>query len=173
VNARSLDNLQKTLSPHVPLSTSRLETLCMVLLGMISARTVNLTHIATERPGRALAASTCRRLQRFFEHVVLPEDWAVGLVIPLIGNPPAWYLCLDRTNWKIDKAEVNVLVLTVVTEKFRVPLMWTLLPHSCNSTTAQRIALTDVAARTNGSSCCNHSGIELALLRTAARETMF
>jgi len=74
VNARSLDDLQKTLSSHVPLSTSRLETLCMVLLGMISARTVNLTHIATERPGRALVASTYRRLQRFFQHAVLPQD---------------------------------------------------------------------------------------------------
>jgi hypothetical protein len=141
LNARSLADLQRTLSPHVPLGASRLETLCLVLLGMISARTVNLTHIATERPGRALVASTYRRLQRFFQHVVLPEDWAVGLVITLIGNPPAWYLCLDRTNWKIGKADVNVLVLAVVTEKFRVPLMWTLLPHSGNSTTAQRIAL--------------------------------
>ncbi|MBK5926323.1 hypothetical protein [Rhodobaculum claviforme] len=65
----------------------------------------------------------------------------MGLVITLIGHPPAWYLCLDRTNWKIGKAEVNVLVLAVVTEKIRVPLMWTLLPHSGNRTTAQRIAL--------------------------------
>jgi len=35
------------------------------------ARTVNLTHIVTERPSRALVASTCRRLQRFFQHVIL------------------------------------------------------------------------------------------------------
>ena len=36
---------------------------------------------------------------------------------------------------------MNVLVLAVVTEKFRVPLMWTLLSHPGNSTTAQRISL--------------------------------
>lgn len=35
------------------------------------ARTVNPTHIVTERPSRALVASTCRRLQRFFQHVIL------------------------------------------------------------------------------------------------------
>jgi hypothetical protein len=125
----------------VPLGKSRLETLCLLLLGMISARTVNLTHIATERPSRALVASTYRRLQRFFQHVILPEDWTVGLVIALIGNPRSWYLCLDRTNWKIGQSDVNVLVLAVVTARFRVPLMWTLLDHSGNSTTAQRIAL--------------------------------
>lgn len=141
LNARRIADLRNTLSPHVPLSKSRLETLCLLLLGMISARTVNLTHIAAERPSRALVASTYRRLQRFFQHVELPEDWAVGLIITLIGRPKRWYLCLDRTNWKIGKSDVNVLVLAVVTEKFRVPLMWTLLAHSGNSTTAQRIDL--------------------------------
>lgn len=141
MNLHALADLQKTLTPHVPLGKSRLETLCILLLGMIGARTVNLTHIATERPARALVASTYRRLQRFFQHVDLPEDWAVGLVTALIGKPGSWYLCLDRTNWKIGQAHVNVLVLAVVTARFRVPLMWTLLDHSGNSTTAQRIAL--------------------------------
>ncbi|MFP1646773.1 IS4 family transposase [Pontitalea aquivivens] len=141
MNSRALADLKETLTAHVPLGKSRLETLCLLLLGMISARTVNLTHIATERPGRAKVASTYRRLQRFFQHVVLPEDWAVGLVVALIGRPQKWYLCLDRTNWKIGKADVNILVLAVVTEKFRVPLMWSLLAHCGNSTTAQRIDL--------------------------------
>ncbi len=64
MNIRALADLQKTPAPHVPLGKSRLETLCLLLLGMIGARTVNLTHVATERPGRAEVASTCRRLQR-------------------------------------------------------------------------------------------------------------
>ena len=74
---------------------------------MISARTVNLAHIATERPGRALVASTGRRLQRFFQHVVLPRDRAMGPVITLIGNPPTWCLCLDCTNGKIGKGRIR------------------------------------------------------------------
>lgn len=141
MNSRTLADLQETLAPHVPLGKSRLETLCFLLLGMIGARTVNLTHIAPERPGRAKVASTYRRLQRFFQHVDLPEDWAVRLVVTLIGNPRPWYLCLDRTNWKIGRKDVNVLVLALVTTRFRVPLMWTMLDHAGNSTTAQRIAL--------------------------------
>ncbi len=70
----SLADLQKTLSPHVHLGKTRLETLCLLVLGVISARTVNLTHIATERPGRAKVASTYRRLQRFFQQVRLPPS---------------------------------------------------------------------------------------------------
>lgn len=137
----ALTDLQKTLTPHVQLGKSRLETLCLLVLGMINARTVNLSHIASERPARAKVASTYRRLQRFFQHVTLHDDWSVGIVVALIGNPDRWYLCLDRTNWKIGKSDVNVLVLAVVTERYRVPLMWTFLEHSGNSTTKQRIDL--------------------------------
>jgi hypothetical protein len=137
----ALAGLRKLLTPHVPLGKSRMETLCLLVLGVISARTVNLTHIAAERPARAKVASTYRRLQRFFQQVTLPEDWCVGIVMALIGNPDRWYLCLDRTNWKIGKSNVNVLVLAVVTERYRAPLMWAFLDHSGNSTTRQRIAL--------------------------------
>ena len=31
---------------------------CLLILGMISARTVNRSHLAAERPGHALIAST-------------------------------------------------------------------------------------------------------------------
>lgn len=141
LNIRALADLQKILIPQVPLGKSRLETLCMLLLGMINARTMNLTHIASERSSRVMVASTYRRLQRFFQYVRLPEDWSVGVMISLLDNPRPWHLCLDRTNWRIGNTDVNVLVLAVITTKFRVPLMWTLLPHSGNSTTAQRIAL--------------------------------
>jgi gamma-glutamyltranspeptidase len=53
------------------------------VLGIISARTVNLTHIATERPGRAKVASTYRRLQRFFQQVRLAMDTAMNEIGPL------------------------------------------------------------------------------------------
>ncbi len=38
----ALAGLSKLLSPHVPLGKSRLETLCLLVLGVISARTVSL-----------------------------------------------------------------------------------------------------------------------------------
>jgi hypothetical protein len=48
----------------------------LLVLGVISARTVNLTHIAAERPTRAKVASTYRRLQRFFQQVaVVSRCW--------------------------------------------------------------------------------------------------
>lgn len=133
--------LSWTLRGHVDLGKSRLETLCMLVVGMIGARTVNLGHIASQGARGVLIASTCRRLQRFFQHVELDPDRAVSIVARLIGSAGAWTLALDRTNWKIGTGDVNYLVLAVVTRRFRVPLFWTLLDGPGNSSTATRIAL--------------------------------
>jgi hypothetical protein len=138
---RAIAALAGILSPRIALGKSRLETLCLIVVGMMSARTVNLGHIACERPGSAKIASTYRRLQRFFQHAALGADWALPLILELAGPRGAWTLALDRTNWSIGAREVNYLVLAVVTRRVRVPLLWTVLPRRGNSGTPARIAL--------------------------------
>lgn len=138
---RAITALARTLQPRVSLGKSRLETMCLLIVGMVSARTVNLGHIACERPGSVLIASTYRRLQRFFQHAALPQDWVVPILADLIGSRGPWTLALDRTQWAIGAREVNFLVLAVVTRRLRVPLFWTLLPRAGNSHTRVRIDL--------------------------------
>ena len=58
--------LTERLSAHIELSNSRLETLALLITGMIGARTVNLSHIASERGAPVNVASSYRRFQRFF-----------------------------------------------------------------------------------------------------------
>lgn len=135
--------LTERLSSHIALSKSRLETLALLITGMIEARTVNLSHIASERGTTVKHASTYRRLQRFFQHVEPGEDWAAHLIVALLGVTKPWFVCLDRTNWQIGSKDVNILVLALVTRRHRVPLMWTLLDGPGNSSTAARIALMD------------------------------
>ena len=138
---RAITALATVLGPRVRLGKSRLETLCLIVVGMVSARTVNLGHIACERPGRVRIASTYRRPRRFFQHVELGDDWTLPLVGELLALSGSWTLALDRTHWKIGRRDVNFLVLAVVTRRFRVPLLWSLLPGSGNSGTAARTAL--------------------------------
>lgn len=59
------------------------------------------------------------------------------LLIRLLGVNGSWLLALDRTQWKIGKTEVNY----VVTPRFRVPLIWTLIEGRGCSDTSMRIAL--------------------------------
>jgi hypothetical protein len=133
--------LLETLRPHFGLNKTRLETLAVLLVGLANGRTVNLSHLASQFPGDALHASNYRRLQRFFQHVRLDGDIAARLIVRMLNLRRPTLLALDRTNWKLGGRDVNVLVLAVVTRRFRVPLMWTLLDHGGNSDTAQRIAL--------------------------------
>jgi hypothetical protein len=138
---RAIATLQETLRPHLGLSKDRVETLALIVVAMVSARTVNLSHLAAERPGSALIASTYRRLQRFFQHVRLGRDWAAPIAAKLAGLRGSWYLALDRTQWQIGTREVNFLVLAAVTRRVRVPLMWTVIPGRGCSNSRQRIAL--------------------------------
>lgn len=133
--------LMDTLGVQFSLSKSRLVTLAVLIIGLAQSRTVNLTHLASHLPGPATHASAYRRLQRFFQFVRLDTDRMALMVVHMLNLERKKCLALDRTNWKIGSTDVNILVLAIVTRRFRVPLLWTLIPHRSNSDTAQRIAL--------------------------------
>ena len=54
MDCRTITTLALKLAPFAPLGKTRLQTLCHLILAMVSARTVNLTHL------RASAVGSCR-----------------------------------------------------------------------------------------------------------------
>jgi hypothetical protein len=86
-------------------------------------------------------ASSYRRLQRFFQYVTLEGDWLASAVVKLLKLKAPWVLCLDRTNWKVGRRDVNILMLAIVTRRLRIPLMWTVLDKPGSSNQAERITL--------------------------------
>ena len=127
---------------HVPVGKSRLETMALLTVGMIGARTVNLLPVADERGEVAVdAASTYRRLQGFLQHVRLPDDWAAPMIARRAGGAGKRTLVLDRTNWQIGETCVNIPVLAVRTRHSLVPLIWMVPDRAGHSQTPQRIAL--------------------------------
>ena len=133
--------LSATLSPHLDLGKSRLETLSWLIVGLLNARTVNLSHLASQCPGTAQLDSSYRRLQRVFQYVTLAGDWSALVVVKLLRLKGPWILCLDRTNWKVGRRDVNILMLAIATRRLRIPLMWTNLDRPGTSNQAERIAL--------------------------------
>ena len=133
--------LIETLGRHFVLGKSRLVTLAVLVAGLVQSRTVNLSHLAAHLPGPARAASKYRRLQRFFQFVRLDQEVAARLVVHMLDLERSKYLALDRTNWKLGSRDINILVLAIVTRRFRVPLLFALLPHQGGSDTGLRIAL--------------------------------
>ncbi len=80
--------LTSTLSTHLPLSKSRLEMLSGLIILLVNAHTVNLTHIAAQFSATAKTSSSYRRLQRFFQYVRFDEDWPAQAEIKLLKVNP-------------------------------------------------------------------------------------
>ena len=98
---QAIPALARILRGHVGLGKARLETLCMLVEGVIGARSVNLGHIATAAGRDVLIAPTHRRLQRFLRHVDLGPDRTAPIIARLTGSEAARFLALDRTAWKV------------------------------------------------------------------------
>ena len=135
--------LRDTLRPHFNLSKTRLATMAIILFGLANGRTVNLSHLASQFPGKALHASNYRRLQHFFKQVQFDEAVVARFIVSLLNIKGPMILAVDRTNWKLGKADINILVLAIVTRRFKVPLICSFFDHRGNSSTAQRIDLID------------------------------
>ncbi|MGI9451329.1 MAG: hypothetical protein ACR2QH_11950 [Geminicoccaceae bacterium] len=133
--------LIQTLSVHLELGKSRLLTLSWLIIGLVNARTVNLSHVAAQCPGSAKVSFSYRRLQRFFQLVTLEGDWLALVVVKLLKLKGPWILCLDRTNWQIGRHDVSILMLAITTRRFRIHLMWTILDKAGSSDQGERITL--------------------------------
>lgn len=130
-----------SLSPHLGLSQSRLETLAVFLIALVQGRTVNLSHVASQFPGLACWASNYRRLQRFFQYVRFDQAVVARLIVRMLNLSRSKCLALDRTNWKVGKKTINILMLAIVTRRFRVPLLWSICDRPGSSNCGERIAL--------------------------------
>ncbi len=112
-----------SLVAHLSLSHSRLETLSALMTGLIHDRTVNVSHIASHCPGRARHTSKYRHLQRFLQSVRFDQAVIATLVVRMLHLARPKCLALDRIQWKSGRTDVNILMLAIVTRRFRLPLL--------------------------------------------------
>jgi hypothetical protein len=105
--------LRLTLRGHLSLRKSRLESFCVLVVGVLLSRTINLSQLACMFPTAAEITSNYRRLQRFFAQVIL-DGRQLARVIVRIAGLGAGLLALDRTCWRFGRHDVNVLMLAVI-----------------------------------------------------------
>jgi Transposase DDE domain len=141
--------LSRLLSQHTGLSASRRETLSWLVLLMLRLGSVCLWRLAAHVSTSAELASVQRRFYRFFQHVTLDGAVTARLLAALLGlEGKPWVLAMDRTNWGFGRATINFLMIAVEWNGIAIPLIWTLLPKTGNSSSAERIALFDRLAQT-------------------------
>lgn len=133
--------LERTLAENVPWNKARINFLAKFLIALIQVRCVNLCEIASVFPGRAKEASHYKRIQRFLRLFEISYAVIAVLVVSLIGVPGPWVLTLDRTNWQLGKAPLNILVLAICYKGVAIPVLWTILDKKGNSNTQEREAI--------------------------------
>jgi len=138
------NTLSSLFSQHLPLSTSRRETLAWLVLLVMRQGTVCLWRLAAHAETHATLASVQRRFYRFFQHVHLDGAHTARIVVALLGlEGKPWTLAIDRTNWFFGRASINILMIAVEWRGVGIPLLWALLPSRGNSVTATRLKLFD------------------------------
>ena len=138
---RSMEQIEQSLTQSIDWNKARIKFLARFLAALIAVKSVCLTQIASVFPGEAQKDSHYKRIQRFLSGFHLDFATVARLVIALMGQEPAWILALDRTNWKLGKTEINILMLALVYKGVAFPLLWSVLGKAGNSSTAERIAL--------------------------------
>src|SRR4051794_33851461 len=116
--------LRLALQGHLALGKSRLGGFCVLGVGVLLSRTVNLGHLAWMFPTRAEIASNYRRLQRFFGQVILDGSQLARVIVRIagLGSGP-WLLALDRTCWKFGRYDINILMLAIIHKGIAIPVM--------------------------------------------------
>lgn len=138
----SVKALRGVLSTHLNWHGARLEFLARFILALLQVRSVNLARLAPVFSSRAKISSNYIRLQRFFRTFTIDQaDIARTIAWLLLPKDKPWVLTLDRTNWKLGRAEINLLVLGVSYQGLSLPLFWSALPKAGNSNTAERVEL--------------------------------
>lgn len=108
-------------------STSRLEFMCLFLLGLMSAKDVQYESVASQMSGDALEDSKVRRIQRFIAEFKLDYICVAFFLLSMLPNKKKLRLCLDRTEWDFGDTTHNVLVLSVYTHGVCLPLWFELV----------------------------------------------
>lgn len=130
--------LERTLAENLSWNRARIKFLSRFLLALFAARTVNLTHVAVFFGGTAKVDSNYKRIKRFLKAFKIDEAEVARLIVGWLKLEPPFVLTLDRTEWRLGKRWVNVLMLAVVSDGVAVPLVWQVFDKKGCSDAAER-----------------------------------
>lgn len=123
------------------LNLARIRFVCHFIGSLCKVKTVNYSKLSAGFNTNARAASNFRRIQRFMASAVLPMEWVAKFIFALLPHQGPLILVMDRTNWKLGKSNINILMLGIAYKNVAFPLMFRMLDKRGNSSTCERIAM--------------------------------
>lgn len=136
---KHISELSNILNQHFHWHKSRIEFLAEMLKGIIAVKTVNLKQISLTFSSKAKASSSYRRIQRFFKNFNFDPIIILRFVFSIISMDRKIILILDRTNWKLGKTHINLLVLSIAYKRISIPVYWINLARGGNARIEHRM----------------------------------
>jgi hypothetical protein len=133
--------MEQTLAQSIDWNWARVKFLARFLIALFTVKSVCLTQIASVFPGEAQVGSHYKRLQRFLRGFDLDFATLARLLARLSGAHAPFVLALDRTDWKLGRIHLNILMLVIVHQGIGFPVLWCVLCKAGASDTRERIAL--------------------------------
>lgn len=130
--------LERTLSNNLSWNKARIKFLAAFLVALTQTRSVNLVRVAAHFGGRAVPASSYKRIQRFLRGFDVPFTELAQVLIRLMKLRPPFVLVIDRTEWKFGSLWHNILTLSLASEEVAVPILWRFLKRKGCSDDAER-----------------------------------
>jgi len=134
-----INELSSILNQFFNWNKARITCLAQMVRGIIAVKTVNLTQVALAFSTKASSASSYRRIQRFFKDFDFDPSIMCALVFSLFSLEGSLTVLMDRTNWKLGKMHLNLLVISIAYYGVSIPLFWINLNRGGSSSTDQRI----------------------------------
>ena len=127
VNMQHLERIKSVFEQYYGWSRYRIGFFGNLISAIIRSRSVNMQKVAENIEGTAKTESNYRRIQRLFKEQEVDYDMTARLLSTILPDDEQWILTMDRTNWKLGKSNINLLVLAVAHEGMAIPLLWKFL----------------------------------------------
>lgn len=123
------------------MNLARIKLLALLIESLCKVQEVSFERLASGFGIQVKQSSHLRRIQRFFSSYRLDTDLIARMLFSLLPTKDSIGLALDRTNWKLGSANINILALGVIYQGIAFPILFTMLPKKGNSNSQERINL--------------------------------
>ncbi len=138
---KALTSLISSICTPISMHNARKETLSAMILAAMDVGNVHHVDLARYLPTETVEGSL-QRVWRFFKKQKLELADVALVIVDALKFKGKFDLCLDRTNWKFGKKDINYLVLSWRVNKWMsVPLLAVELDKAGNSNAQERIDL--------------------------------
>ena len=122
---------------------ARIRTFTDLIWGIVKAKTVKVKELAIHVGSKGGLRAKISKVERLFLKQNISLICLGKVIVKLLGLEGSLKIAIDRTNWQFGAKNLNFFVAAIVYGNISIPIAWLLLDKKGNSSTLERINLTE------------------------------